>query len=501
MFKAPRRAAYYAPGGMRMKTPLTDSLAQNKKLLQDYFGEAIDFYTKDITLCGVACCICMFEGLSSIERLWIMMLDAMHNAKKRPRSAVALYRFMMHDTAIPFESASAGDLTETVKRLTSGASVILIDGCPRAVVISTQSMQYRSVQEPSGEGNVRGSREGFTEPLRVNISLVRRLIRTGDLMVETRQIGKRTQTEIALLYNAKLVPKSILEQLRARISASDLPFVFDTGYLASFLQRGAFSVFQSVGYTERPDTAAAKICEGKVVVLANGSPFAMLVPYFFTENFQSMDDYSEKAYFASFIRLVKYTAFLLAVMLPGLFVSIANFTPELLPKQLLYKVAAAEQGTPMPLFLEMLFVIFLLELVREAGLRLPKPIGHSVSLVAALIVGDAAISAGLIGTPVVIIAAITAICGYVLPSLYEPITLLRMLFIVAGGVLGPLGIVAALFFMLISACGMQAFGIPYTAPLAPGSSSAMRDALVRADWRTLAAADFTLDDMPREDEQ
>ena len=222
----------------------------------------------------------------------------------------------------------------------------------------------------------------------------------------------------------------------------------------------------------------------------------MIVPYVFNETFQSMDDYSEKAYFASLIRILKYSAFLIAVMLPGVFVSVANFTPELLPPELLYKVASAELATPLPLFMEALFVNFLLEIVREAGLRLPKPIGHSVSLVAALIVGDAAVSAGIVGTPVVIVAAMTAICTFVVPSLYEPITVLRILYILAGGLLGPLGIVTLLFCMLLGMCGMNSFGIPYTAPIAPGSSAFWRDGLLRRNWHTLARADFSIDQLP-----
>ena len=184
------------------------------------------------------------------------------------------------------------------------------------------------------------------------------------------------------------------------------------------------------------------------------------------------------------------------VMLPGVFVSVANFTPELLPPELLYKVASAELATPLPLFMEALFVNFLLEIVREAGLRLPKPIGHSVSLVAALIVGDAAVSAGIVGTPVVIVAAMTAICTFVVPSLYEPITVLRILYILAGGLLGPLGIVTLLFCMLLGMCGMNSFGIPYTAPIAPGSSAFWRDGLLRRNWHTLARADFSIDQLP-----
>ncbi|MEG0340469.1 MAG: spore germination protein, partial [Oscillospiraceae bacterium] len=333
-------------------------------------------------------------------------------------------------------------------QLTAGTSVILIDGINKAIVISTQSMQFRSVQEPSAEGNIRGSREGFTEPLRVNISLIRRLIRTKNLRTEILTIGEKTQTNIALCYNADLVPQDMLNEVRKKLKATKLPVLFDTGYLAPFLQKTGFSFFSAVGYTERPDTAAAKICEGKIVVLANGSPTALITPHFFSENFESMDDYSTKAYFASFIRVMKYIAFFIAVMLPGIFVAIANFTPELFPQQLVYKIAAAEQATPLPMFMEAVLITFLLEIVREAGLRMPKAIGHSVSLVAALIVGDAAVSAGIIGTPIVIVAALTAICSFVIPSMYEPITVLRLMFVLSGGILGPIGIAIVFIFML-----------------------------------------------------
>ena len=401
-----------------MEQTLTTSLLDNKLALKGLFGTATDFYTKDITLMGYPACICMFEGLSSIERLWIMMLDVLSKPDVQPETPEELFDYILKQTAIPLESKSVVCVEDARAQLTAGTSVILIDGVARGLVLSTQSMQFRSVQEPSGEGNVRGSREGFTEPLRVNISLMRRLIRSGELMVETMTVGEHTKTEIALLYNTQLVPKQMLSTVKRRLESVKLPFLFDTGYLAAFLQKSRFSFFQSVGYTERPDTACAKICEGKIIIMANGSPFAMIVPYFFNENFQSMDDYSEKAYFASLIRILKYSAFLIAVMLPGVFVSVANFTPELLPPELLYKVAS------------------------------------------------------------------------------EPITVLRILYILAGGLLGPLGIVTLLFCMLLGMCGMNSFGIPYTAPIAPGSSAFWRDGLLRRNWHTLARADFSIDQLP-----
>lgn len=479
-----------------MPRPLTDSLDANVARLKEMFGNSADLYAKPVNVRGVPCCLCFFEGLSTLERLWVVMLSMLNESHFEPSNGRDLFNYIQHQTDLPVENAPVEDFDALRTQLTAGTTVMLIDGCRKAVVLSTQNMQFRSVQEPSGEGDIRGSREGFCDLLRINVSLVRRLVRTGSLTIKIFPAGRRTGTEVAMLYDRTLAKPEFVEAIEKKLKSVDLPVLFDSGYLAPFLQRGSFSFFQEVGYTERPVTAAAKICEGKIIVLVNASPFAMIVPYFFNENFQSLDDYAGKAYFASAVRLLKYTAFFLSVLLPGLFVSIAEYTPELFPPQLLYKVAAAETATPLPLFMEMMLVIVLLEIIREAGLRLPKPIGHSVSLVAALIVGDAAVSAGIVGTPVVIVAAMTAICTFVVPSLYEPITVLRILYILAGGLLGPLGIVTLLFCMLLGMCGMNSFGIPYTAPIAPGSSAFWRDGLLRRNWHTLARADFSIDQLP-----
>lgn len=246
-----------------MEQTLTTSLLDNKLALKGLFGTATDFYTKDITLMGYPACICMFEGLSSIERLWIMMLDVLSKPDVQPETPEELFDYILKQTAIPLESKSVVCVEDARAQLTAGTSVILIDGVARGLVLSTQSMQFRSVQEPSGEGNVRGSREGFTEPLRVNISLMRRLIRSGELMVETMTVGEHTKTEIALLYNTQLVPKQMLSTVKRRLESVKLPFLFDTGYLAAFLQKSRFSFFQSVGYRNGRILPAQKSARGK----------------------------------------------------------------------------------------------------------------------------------------------------------------------------------------------------------------------------------------------
>lgn len=484
-----------------MPKPLSCSLKANVARLKEMFGNSADLYAKPVEVRGIPCCLCMFEGLSTLERLWVVMLSMLNESRFEPADGQELFDYIQNRTDLPVENTPVEDFDALRTQLTAGTTVMLIDNCYKAVVLSTQNMQFRSVQEPSGEGDIRGSREGFCDLVRINVSLVRRLVRTETLTTRIFPVGRRTATEVAVLYDRALAKPDFVNAIVEKLQAVDLPVLFDSGYLAPFLQRGSFSFLQEVGYTERPVTAAAKICEGKIVVLVNASPFAMIVPYFFNENFQSLDDYAGKAYFASAVRLLKYTAFLLSVLLPGLFVSIAEYTPELFPPQLLYKVAAAETATPLPLFMEMMLVIVLLEIIREAGLRLPKPIGHSVSLVAALIVGDAATKAGIMSTPVLIVAALTTISIFVIPSLYEPATVLRVLFVLAGGLFGPFGMVTMFFLMLVSIGGMHSFGVPYTSPLVPFGRGAMRDALVRMPWHRLADHPFDVNDLPGGEQQ
>ncbi len=480
-----------------MERPLSGALDQDLAQLQEMFGGSMDLYTKQVTIRGIQCGLCMFDGLSSTIKLWLAMLERLSQSECTAKTGQALYQSIMKEDDFAAESTPVCSFEDLVTRITAGFSVLLIDGCCKGIAVSTQSMASRSVDEPSGEGNIHGSREGFTELVRTNVSLLRRLIRSETLVVQFMSCGQRTKTELAVCYDRELADPALVSQIKKRLNNVQLPLLLDSSYLAPFLQRSGRSFFSEVGYTERPATACAKICEGKMVILVNGSPFAMILPYFFTEHFQSLDDYSSKAYFCSFVRLLKYFAFGLAVLLPGAFVCAVQFTPEVFPPQLLYKIAAADRATPWPLFLEMVLVILLLEVVREAGLRLPKPIGHSVGLVAALIVGDAAIGAGILSTPVMIIAALTSISTFVIPSLYEPATVLRILYVFAGGLLGPAGLVALFMIMLLSICGMGSFGIPFTSPLAPWGPGSYRDGISRVSWKKLARNPFVIEDLPK----
>ncbi len=478
---------------------LSRSLSQNRETLTDMFGKSADFYAKDIELYHCAGTIFLFDGMASLDSLWQLLLDSID--RKTPvlcsgETAIAsgeqVFELILYHSVLPAESTPVQDLEELVKRLTAGMCVLLLDGCEKGIAFSVQELKFRSVEEPSGEGNLRGSREGFTDLLRVNLSLLRRLIRTEQLVMEIAQSSCETKTEYALCYCKTRVDAQVVERVRRKLRNATPTLLLDSSYFVPWLFPTKLRLFAPVGYTERPAVASAKLCEGKIILLVNGSPSAMILPNLFSENFDCLDDYATTAIFSSFLRLLKYTSFYLSIFLPGSFVCLAVYLPESIPPQLLFKIEAAEQATPLPLFAEMLMVILILEVIREAGLRMPQTLGHSVSLVAALIVGDAAIATGLMSTPVILTASVTSIAIFVTPSLYEPVTLLRLAVVLAAGLAGPIGFVSAGIFVLFALTSVSAMGIPYLARNTFPERNLSADGVTRRNYRTLSQKPFTV---------
>ena len=427
-----------------------------------------------------------------------MALDALQRSRVRVPDGPALLDYLLTESVIPAESTAITDMTDLVEKLSNGMSVLLIQGCAGALAVSTQEMPQRAVGQPNGEGDIRGSQEAFTELLRNNISLLRRQFRTDSLVAEVHTADSRAKTEYALCYDRSRVPPALIRTLRRQLAGVRIPVLLDSAYFASFLKKDKLNLFPAAAYTERPATACARLCEGKVVILVSGSPNAMVVPSFFSEHFESLDDYSSGAVFAGLIRILKYIAFLLSVFGPGLYVMAVSFAPETIPIELLAKLARAEAATPLPLMLEMLAITLLLEIVREAGQRAPKSIGHTVSLVGALIVGETAVSAGIVSTPVLTMAAAATVATLAVPSLYEQSILFRFVVILLAGVFGLPGLAYGAVVILAMACGTEPFGYDYLYPLMPPGPAAWHDGVVRAIWSTLAGKGYAVDKHERE---
>lgn len=283
--------------------------------------------------------------------------------------------------------------------------------------------------------------------------------------------------------------------MRQKLEDCSLQTVLGAGYLTGFLERGR--VFSGVGLTERPDVVCGKIEEGRVALLVEGTPSVLVLPFLFVENFQTLDDYLTRPFYGTFIRWLKMAAFFLSSFLPGLYVAIVTHHPELLPESLLLTVAGAQAKTPFPVMFETLTLFFLYEVLREAGLRAPRSLSATVSIVGGLVLGDTAVAAGLVSAPSLLVVALTAIAGYAVPRLYEPLALLRLGFLLVGNFLGMWGVMIGLVFLLLDLCGAESFGVPLLSPVSPFRGRlVLRDVFFRAGWRRLSRWDAKVQDMP-----
>lgn len=475
------------PQKPQQENKLFSSIDKNIEYLQNKFKGSVDFTVRYLDLTGIRAAVITMEGMVNKEGLAISVINPLvgqdyHNMKGRE-----MFKYIERCVLSASEVSHIDTFEKVLTFIMSGFAVFALDGCDEMLTIGIQGFSFRGVSEPETEVVQKGSREGFVEPLRINMTLLRRRIKNPAMKFETMTIGSVSKTDICLCYLTDTVSGEILSELKRRLKTIDIDTVLASGYLVPYLEdSNDRSLFSSVGSSERPDTVCGKINEGRIAILMDGTPSALIVPYLFVENFQTMEDYSNKPYFATFTRWLKYIAFFVAMLTPGLYVAVATFNPELFPVELLSKVVTSIGDTPFDLMTEVLLIHFVYEIMREAGLRLPRPLGHAVSIVGALVIGETAVNAGLIGAPTLMVVALTAISSYVIPTLYPPLAILRLLFIIAGGLCGMWGIVLLFCVVAINICGKNSFGVPFTSPVTPFNMFGMRDVLVRAGWKVLS---------------
>lgn len=365
--------------------------------------------------------------------------------------------------------------------LLSGDAIILFDGSIKAMAVSAQGWQNRGVTEPSAESVVRGPREAFTETLRTNTSLIRRKIKDPNLWMETRQIGRVTKTDVAFMYIKGIVNDKVVEEVRERLDRIDIDGILESGYIEEMIQDDVFTPFPTVYNTERPDVIAAELLEGKVAILVDGTPFVLVVPALFVSFLHASEDYYHRADVSSLIRILRYIGIFIALFGPSLYVAITTFHQEMLPTQLLVSLASQREGVPFPAFFEAIMMEVAFEILREAGLRMPRTIGPAVSIVGTLVIGQAAVDAGIISAAMVIVVSTTAISSFVFPSysLANSIRILRFPFIILAATFGLFGVIMGTIAMLLHLCSLRSFGVPYMSPFAPMILPDQKDAILR----------------------
>ncbi len=438
-------------------------------------------------------CVMFCEGQININQMANLVyqpINAIGNDKKLPAERVM--EMIQGELLLAGEQKTISDYDDLSMMIMSGFCVILVDGVNRAVAIGMHGFERRSVKEPSTQLNIRGSREGFVEAIRINVSMLRRRVKSPRLILKYSKVGELSGTDICLCYIDGRADKSLVENIEKRLKDIPLDMILEGGYIQPFLEEKGSLIFSEVGITERPDGLAAKLYEGRVGIIVDGTPFVLVLPRLFTENFQTMDDYTEKPVYVSIMRILRYVAFVTSVLLPGFYVAIANFNPELIPDALLLNLASSIQITPYNLVTECLIVHIFYEILREAGLRMPADLGHAVSIVGGIVIGDILVSAGLVGAPIILIVAVSSITSFIVPDLYNSIVVMRFSFILAGGMWGLFGITMVGMLYLYKICSMDAYGVPFTAPVSPFSFKAMRDTFIRVGWRTMSKRSHTL---------
>lgn len=375
------------------------------------------------------------------------------------------------------------NLKDVIRAILSGDTVLLVEGHATAIISGTRDWKTRAISESVAEPVVRGPRESFIEALRVNTALIRRRIKSPRLKIESFRLGEVTDTDIAIVYIEGIASDQLIKEIKTRIERIRIDGILETGYIEEFIEDNPWSPFPTINKTEKPDRVAAMLLEGRAAILAEGTPIALTVPNLFVEYLHTPEDYYERFLYTSAVRIVRFISMLLSLTLPAVYLAVISFHLELLPTTLLLSMAAQRESSPFPALVGLLMVEITFEILREAGIRLPRPVGQAVSIVGALVIGDAVVRAGLVDTSTVIVVALTGICSFAFSySASIGFRLLRYFLLIMSATLGLVGLFCGLSFILIHLCTLRSFGVPYLSPVVPVDFTDLKDSLVRAPW-------------------
>jgi spore germination protein KA len=467
----------------------------NKLTFQDDFKDCSDFLLREAVVDGEKAFFCVMDGLVDSLQLSQMVTKPILTSKLDFETPQEHFDLIKTAVVGSVEMDEAQTFEDCYYYLMSGFAVFYLDGCRKALVLGIQGWTKRSTDEPTNESMVKGAKECFIEALNDNKALLRKRLKTNHLKLKQIKLGSSASTPVVIAYIDDRADKVLVDEIENRLNKAELNTVLDYGTLEAFINTDISSFFSSVGNTERPDVFASKLLEGRVGIMVEGTPFAMYTPYLFSDNFSALDDYDNPPFYASFMRILKYFSFALSLFLPGLYVAVGTFHQEVIPTTLLYIVATSEATTPFPLMVEAVMIHFLYEIMREAGLRLPSSIGHAVSIIGAIVIGDATVSAGIIGAPMLVVVAVTAISSYVVYPLYESVAVLRIIFIIVGGITGIYGLVLGAGLLCLNISAINPYGVPYSAPLSPLTPRSIGDTVFRQGWKKLSRRKVRLSDL------
>jgi spore germination protein KA len=474
------------------KRPLSTNYEKNLKALQQVFDNCVDVLYREFKINAkppLKAFVIYIGPLTDYEMLSDHLLKTVMQETIALPSSVQINKGNAHQVILEHvlnlpEARTTSDLIELVNYVLEGNAALVLDGSNTAIIAGVRGEETRAIEAPESEPVVRGPKDGFVERLDTNMSLIRRRLKTSRLKIEVFEVGVMSKTKLAVCHVKGIANYKLVQEVRERISRINTDNIGSSNYIEELIMDEPISLFPLIQYTERPDKAVASMLEGRVVILVDNAPFVTIAPATFITMLQAAEDYYNNAVFATFVRLLRLLALNIALLLPSLTVAAFSFHQELLPTPLLTTTAGARQDLPFPIVLEILFMELTFELLREAGVRLPRTIGQAISTVGGLVIGQAAVNAGFVSPISVIVVSITAISAFVIPNYAAgtAIRVLRFILIILAGILGGVGIMLGLMVLLAHLCSLRSFGIPYLSPFAPLSPGDLKDTLVRVPW-------------------
>lgn len=460
--------------------PISSQLGDNIDLLKKMFADCSDFVIREFRQKNSVRAIAVFvDGLIDTKEVnsalkSLMVLEDGDDDIK-----------VIEESLLPVsQMGRVDDYKKLLQAVLSGDTGILVEGNTEALTLGIRGAEKRSVNEPEGEAVVRGPREGFIENIRTNTSMLRRKLRTPRLKMKSLVVGRETNTNLVVAFLDGIADPEIVQEVTGRISKINLDAVLESGYIEEMIQDNTYSPFPQVMYSERPDTVAGALLEGRVAIFVDGTPMVLIVPVTFWMMMQASEDYYERFQMATLVRLLRYVFLVISLITPALYVAITTYHQQMLPTTLLLSIAAARESIPFPAIVEAFIMEISFEALREAGIRLPKTVGQAVSILGALVVGQAAVQAGIVSAPMVIVVSLTGIASFTIPHFNASISLrmLRFPIMIAASILGIYGMLVLLLLILGHMANLRSFGVPYLSPLGPISIGDLKDVLMRAPW-------------------
>jgi len=342
-----------------------------------------------------------------------------------------------------------------------------------------EKVPTRTPSEPPTSPNIYGPREGFVESLQSNLSLIRKRLQTKDLVISNYVIGKQTNTKVSLLYLKNIAKKDVVKDIKKRLSNIDIDGVVDSYYIAEFLKVKKTSMFEQVAFQEKPDIVVAKVLEGRVAIVVDGSPIVITLPYMLFEDLQSSNDYYTNYVYVNLVRIIRTIGVALATILPGLYLSTLLYSYNILPISYVIVIANSTKNLPFTPVLEISFILLLFQVLYEVSLRLPQYLGLATSIVGALVLGDTGVKAGLISPPGVVVVAVSIMAIYTVPSQSSQLTVLRVIFVFLGATMGLFGIIGGIVFVINYINTLNAYDTPFLAPFAPKVPTDLKDGIFK----------------------